>query len=510
MEKDLVILKLDDLFNRELKPSDKPAEADLVAILEGYHIAGGTSGCLAVLRTMRECAITPSRSQYAMVLTLACNKRMVNMIYSVAEEMRLSGLEDTNENYESFFNMLLVCLGKTNQVEMVYSVYVEMRERGLVPRQQGAHETIARLVWIGDIDTALHILQESIDSAITFDWRTYMDILASASFYMHHKAYKLAYDQLITVFGVHITKGEYDAGLSIASKAGDYKLATSILETLGRTKYPIRGREYEALFDALLVCERWGTAFRVLGNMRKTGYGKTASTLRTLVRALTTKPEKIEQFVSEAYEELLTASKWMPELLDTVTLNALVKALAQSVHVEAAFEKLTEWFDTHSVKRDIETYVAILAGCLNNKGDLRIAEMALSMMLDVDQLEPTKEIYELMIRISLKQFNYEDAFVYLDSMKAQKMAPEWPTYASIVRRCASVRDPRAKVALEEMRKLGYVIPASLERYALPERTSASANSGNRRPPMHGRSYEKSNSNQAATLKDILGTDAFRI
>ncbi|KAJ2861528.1 hypothetical protein GGI22_002435 [Coemansia erecta] len=508
VEKELVKKKLDDLFNRELKPSNNPARSDLDAILEGYYIAGSTSGCLTVLRTMRECDITPSRSQYKMVLTLACSKKRVQIIYSVAEEMRLAGLEDTNENYESFFNILLLCLGKVRQDEMMYSVYLEMRERGLVPSYPGAHETIVGLAWVGEMDLALQVLQESIDNSIAFTWRTYMDILASASFYMHHKAYKLAYTQLLTVFGLHITKGEYDAGLSIASRVGDYKLATSILEALGRTKYPIRGREYEALFDSLLVCKQWGAAFRVLGNMRKAEYGKTAKTLRTLVRALTMEPEKTEKLVGKAYEELLKASRWMPELLDTITLNAFVGALAQSGYVEAAFMKLSEWFDTHSIKRSIETYVAILAGCVNNKGNSKVAEMALGMMLDVDKFEPTKDIYELMIRISLKKFNYEDAFVYLDSMKAQKMAPDWLTYASIVRRCANVRDPRAKVALEEMRSLGYVITASLEHHVASRGTHANTNYDNRGPE-HGRSHKEDNSSQMAALDDILGADVFR-
>ncbi|KAJ2213233.1 hypothetical protein EV179_004020 [Coemansia sp. RSA 487] len=512
-EKDAVHRRLDDLLDRELMPKDNPAEADLVAFLEGYHSIGSTLGCIKVLRKMRECDITPTPPQYAMVLNLACGKYQVRTIYTVAEEMRLAGLEDTNENYESFFNSLLTCLGNCNQSEMAYAVYTEMRERGLTPRHQGSHSIIVSLAKIGEIDLALQILQESVGSSITFDWKTYMGILVNASFYMHHKAYKLAFDQLTTVFGVQLTKGDYDYGLSIASKAGDYKLATSILESLGRLGYPIREREYEALFDSLIVSKKWETAFKVVGNMRQTGYGKTSRTLRTLVRELTAKPAQTERLVAEAYEAMLETSSTVPAILDTSTLNALVLSLALSVRVEAAFTRMNEWFDKHSVKRNIETYEGLLTGCGKSKGNKTVAEKTLGMMLDVDKLEPTKEIYELMIRVSLKQFNYEDAFVYLESMKAQKMAPGWPTYASIVRRCANVRDPRAKVALDEMRELGYTVTSALENYVAFNYKSGKGAYGDNDDgsdmPEHSWSG-KADKDKTATLKDILGADAFKL
>ncbi|KAJ2555901.1 hypothetical protein EV175_002162, partial [Coemansia sp. RSA 1933] len=518
-EKEAVQARLDALFKRKIMPIDKPAKADLVAVLEGYYNIGSTNGCIKVLQKTRECNMVPSRAQYAMVLKLAAGKYQVQSIYKVAEEMRLAGLEDTNENYESFFNALLVCLGSCNQIEMAYSVYMEMYGRGLVPRQQGAHTTIVGLARIGEIDVALRILRESISSSITFDWSTYIGILSNASFHMHYNGYKLAFEQLNTVFGVQLTKGDYDAGLSIASIVGDYKLATSILETLGRLGYPIRNQEYEALFDSLLVTNRWETAFKVVGNMRQTGYGKTPMTLRTLVWALAADPDETEKLVDEAYAAMLKTSAEMPEILDTITLNALVEALAQAGYIVKAFENMNTWFYQHSVKRNVETYVGILTSCSRSKGTKTIAENVLAMMLDVDKLEPTKDVYELMIRISLRQFNYEDAFVYLESMKAQRMVPKRATYLAIARRCANVRDPRAKVALEEMRQLGYAVPSTLERQA----SSANARNRDNGDDDDDGSYDavqtRRNSQKMDTtsgsdqsvdgLTDILGSDAFK-
>ncbi len=66
-----------------------------------------------------------------------------------------------------------------------------------------------------------------------------------------------------------------------------------------------------------------------------------------------------------------------------------------------------------------------------------------------------------MIYLCLTQETYEDAFFYLEEMKAAGHVPPIRTYAKIIRRCIGANDPRYKMALEEMGEIGYSAPKSL-------------------------------------------------
>ncbi|KAI9501327.1 hypothetical protein GGI25_004109 [Coemansia spiralis] len=508
--------KLDGLYDKVRKKDVALTGADYEAFIDGYHFVQSVEGCLRALRDMNKHGFPPSISQYTMVLKLAANKHRVTTIYLIAQEMQLAGIEDTKENYAPFFSSLLLCLGKTGQIENSYAVYLEMIERGIVPGSEEIHYVITGLATIGEIDLALQILRESLGRSVAFNQKTYMHTLANAGFYMHHEAYKLCYDQLTTVFGAQITAGDCEAGLSIAARNGDSTLAADILQRLDTAGYPLQEFHFEALFDALLFCKKWDLAFKVLDNMRQAGYGKSSKSLRTLTRALTTTRDEAEELAEEVFTRLVNSQKTMPDVVDTNVLNAMVSGLASSKCVEAAASCVVSWFNRLGISRDADSYVGVLKACAES-GNKTIAERMLTMLLDTDGLEPTKEVYELMIHTVLNQINYEDAFVYLDTMKAQDMVPEWSTYAHIVRRCAKVRDPRAQTALGEMRSLGYVVTPALESYASTygrnpryaeavsefERFGTAAGS-------EGSAKKDSKDSGRITLEDILGADAFKI
>ncbi|KAI8320164.1 hypothetical protein GQ54DRAFT_240859, partial [Martensiomyces pterosporus] len=349
------------------------------------------------------------------------------------------------------------------QTEHAYSVYLEMRHRGMTPQRNGYHELVLRLGETGEVGLALDAMQEALDNAMSFEQSTYLGLLRSSGSFMHYDAYRFCYTQLTTVFGSQLTEGDYEAGLAIAARQGDVKLAKDILRRLEMANYYLEEYHFEPLFESLVASKQWAAAFRVLHMMREANFGTTPATLRNLTRALTVDKEQAEELIEGVFALLAENRASIPQAVNTTTINALVAALAHSGCVEAAADRLDRWFSRLDLKRDINTYVRVLEGCDKTK-NLMAAEAAMTKLLDEDKLQPTKAVYELLIHISLNQFNYEDAFVYLESMKAHSMLPEWKTYSSIVRRCARVRDPRAKIALEEMRSLGYVVTPLLQSF----------------------------------------------
>ncbi|KAJ2712204.1 hypothetical protein H4R19_002878, partial [Coemansia spiralis] len=192
----------------------------------------------------------------------------------------------------------------------------------------------------------------------------------------------------------------------------------------------------------------------------------------------------------------------LPHVADAVTLNALLAGLAQSGHVEAAAKRMGTWFTQLGIARTVESYTAVLAGCVQRRNKT-VGEVLLARLVDEDRLAPSQDVYELMLHLSLAQHSYEDAFVYLETVKAEGMAPGWRTYAAIVRRCARVRDPRAQAAIREMRQLGYVVTPQLLRF-VRSHSVRSAEPSPREPP------SPSGRPEPTSLKDILGVDAFTL
>ncbi|KAJ1966505.1 hypothetical protein GGI12_000003 [Dipsacomyces acuminosporus] len=507
--------QLDQLFSKLRADNVQLTRAQYAEFIEGYSITKDIKGCLSVLREMRENSITPTLAQYNLVLKMAADDGYIKAIYDAGEEMRIAGIRDTDSNYLSFFNQLLVCLGRCAHTEHAYSVYLEMKQRGLVPQRNGYHELILKLGDIGEVGLAFDALQEALGNAMSFEQSTYLGLLRSAGTAMHYDAYRFCYTQLTTVFGSQLTEGDYEAGLSIGARQGDLSLVKDIVRRLEQSNYYLEEYHFEPLFECLVTNRQWSAAFKALHMMREGSLGTTPATLRNLTRALAAEPAQAEELVDSVFALLVDNRADFPKAADTTTVNALIRALAHSGCLDAAIDRLDRWYPQLDLKRDIDTYVYLLEGCAKMK-NMDVAEAAMTKLLDSDRLQPNKKVYELMIHVSLNQFNYEDAFVYLESMKAHHMLPDWKTYSKIVRRCARVRDPRAKIALEEMRSLGYVVTPLLQAFASTSGKSV------RHAPSPKRSHanldDKQESSKAGgssaddifDLSDLLSRDSFKL
>ncbi|KAJ1728708.1 hypothetical protein LPJ61_003889 [Coemansia biformis] len=494
--------QLDGLYERA-RAAGRLTRADYAAFLEGYNEMRDARSCVAVLRAMRESGERPGEAQFAMVLKSAADQRRAAVIFEVGEEMQLAGVEDAGSNYVTFFNNLLACLGGCGQIEHAYAVYLEMLERRLTPQRAGCHALVVGLGQVDEVELALEVLRESLGRGVAFGSETYLGLLSSASKRMHHAAYRFCYEQLTTVFEAQVTEGDYLGGLDVAARSGDIALASDVVRRLKALGYPLREPHFEPLFDALVMRHQWGAALRVLSTMREVGYGRTQATLRTLVRQLAADAERTVALCGDVFVEVAEAAARgeLPRVADAVTLNALLAGLAQAGHVESAAKQLDVWFSRLAIRRNVDSYVAVLSGCLERRNKT-VAEVLLAKLVDDDRLVPTQEIYELMVHLSLAQHSYEDAFVYLETMKADGMAPSWRVYAAIVRRCARVRDPRAQTAIREMRHLGYAVTPQLLEYVR----------SHSRPPRPAPAADQPPSAAPAepSLLDILDAEVFTL
>lgn len=431
--------------------------AELNSFFEGFYLTEAPRQLLAVLQDLRRLDHQPSPTQYNLAMRLAADHRQPHLVHDIGEEMRRASTDD----YQMFYGHLINALLRAQQPEHAYAVYLEMMaHRRLVLQQEGYRQLIEGLSDINEIDLALNLLKEGQSHSYAFSPTTHLSLLRGAGRSMHYQAYRHCFGQLTGVFGTQLTEGDFEYGLALAAKERDTEMASEILERMKGAGFLLLEQHFEPLLETLVYRHKWFAAFRTLSMMRQAKLGRGPSTLRPLVRAvaaLTDGKKTVEEMADFVHSILVKSGEKSRGALDTVTLNALLRGLSMSGRPQAALDRL-RWV----AAPDIHSYEAVMDGCLLTKNK-PVAEKCLSQLID-GALAPSRQIYQQMIQICLNQFNYEDAFVYLEAMKAHQMVADWTTYSMLVRRCARVKDPRATVALDEMRSLGYPATESLMQF----------------------------------------------
>lgn len=116
----------------------------------------------------------------------------------------------------------------------------------------------------------------------------------------------------------------------------------------------------------------------------------------------------------------------------------------------------------YGLSATVETYNLLLSACIGAShrelGDHIIADMKKA------GIRADAGTYERLVLLCLTQNMFEDAFFYLEEMKGHKLLPTYGIYDAIIRKCVSVGDTRFKLALDEMKQVGYQPSASLNRF----------------------------------------------
>jgi pentatricopeptide repeat protein len=145
--------------------------------------------------------------------------------------------------------------------------------------------------------------------------------------------------------------------------------------------------------------------------------------------------------------------------VDIEALDLMIRAAVSLGDLQRAVG-IYKAYPDFNVKPTVETYNLLIANCVTAShrelGDRLLVEMAGA------GVKPDMQTYENLICLCLTQSTYEDAFFYLEEMKAN-YRPSIHVYETLVRTCFEAGDVRYKLALEEMRECGYVPSQDLQR-----------------------------------------------
>ncbi len=175
------------------------------------------------------------------------------------------------------------------------------------------------------------------------------------------------------------------------------------------------------------------------------------STTGTTPSIETTKP--ISEYLGQDVEKIDFAWRLIEELhkeghqLNIAGPQAVISAAVASGDLPRALAFYKALPDI-SFSPDLHIFNHLLQGCVQaadrQMGDHLLAE------LKTAKVKPNQTTYENIIYLCLTQPVYEDAFFYLEEMKAMGFKPPPSIYAALVETCLSSNDTLSQIALQEM------------------------------------------------------------
>ncbi|OLY85112.1 Protein Rf1, mitochondrial [Smittium mucronatum] len=248
--------------------------------------------------------------------------------------------------------------------------------------------------------------------------------------------------------------------LETASRNANPSLAADALRILDQKGFLMRDFYLEPLLESFIRTNDIDRILETLHLMRLSDMGKGKTTL-TLLSAELSKDINSPSFSPQIFfDSMVKFREVYPLTVDTITLNSLLKAYIISGEIPVAINKMDSWFSQLEIKKNSDTYSMLLSGCVTKKNTYaakQIFDYMVNPKDNQEKIKPNQEAYESMILVSLTQSKYENAFVYLEAMKANGFIPSRHVYSSLVKKCEIHGDHRQEAVINEMKLFGYPI-----------------------------------------------------
>lgn len=142
--------------------------------------------------------------------------------------------------------------------------------------------------------------------------------------------------------------------------------------------------------------------------------------------------------------------------VDLAVFNALIHAAGRIGDLQRA--RATQLAASElGLTPDQDTFNLVLAACASTR-HRDLAQTVLAEMSDAG-FSPNASTYDSLVRLALGQTEYEDAFYYLEKMKADGIKPPRDLYKSIGMKCVANDDKRYTLVEDEMEAVGYGRPS---------------------------------------------------
>ncbi|KAL7273513.1 hypothetical protein RUND412_003629 [Rhizina undulata] len=391
---------------------------------------------------MKSLTISPDARIYHNLLRLLSNSPDYIKRAEIIEEMKIRWYKLSDDSWQ----WIILGYLKDGHLEMALEI---IDERPEVIALSTYEETIKALCKLGEADEAYKLTCKAIGTQFEnreLSAALYYELLVASAKELHLEATKFAWKKVIETERFTPDDGLCLLVLHTAARNGDPMLATDVFRILAQRATRLEEHHYAALIETYTVTGDISSALSVLSLMVDAGVLPSRNTARSISLKLAESAEAVDGAFT-----ILQEMKENGKEVEISMFNAVVAAAVQRNDLMGAF-KLYSRISELDLQPVLDTFNILLKGAaLEGRKD--VALFVIGEMRE-RAIVPTVRTYEHLIKMSLNQADYDDAFGYLEEMKNIGFWVRGTVYRWILEKCLENEDPRAAIVVREMRDKG--------------------------------------------------------
>ncbi|KAI6157784.1 hypothetical protein BKA82DRAFT_4061395 [Pisolithus tinctorius] len=451
--------------------------------------------CLRLVREMKRERVKPDLTIYNSLLACIAEEGLPLEAWAVIDDMIAVGILPDRQSYHHVLHA-----SRWSPLEATWETLEKMVDRGVPPNEQTYALIIKRITTTEGVELALQFMHEmakrgftsdltatqdviklaahlnfprlAIDIAQNFeahsvrriDSEAWISCLVSSAELFYADGVQKCWEKAIHEMNLTPDEGTCIAVLHTCARHGLADLATDVIRVLRSIGVDWQEHHFAPLLEAFARVGKLKEAFGTLHLLRSNGIVPLPETTQPITDILKGDVDAVDG-VWKILDELRDEG----HTIDAAAINTVIEAsiaLGDLQRAVGAYKAFREY----ASKPDVETFNHLLQGCINTCH----RELGDKLLLDLKQanVRPNALTYERTILLCLTQPTYEDAFFYLEEMKAQKIVPPLRVYDAIIRTCVVAGDSRYSLALAELEQCGYTLSRGLIRFVAANRSSS--------------------------------------
>ncbi|KAF4620466.1 hypothetical protein D9613_000620 [Agrocybe pediades] len=397
----------------------------------------------AIFDDMLQRGIQPTPVLFSHLIHAQRDRPATNLWYAL-ERMKHYGMKPNASVYTS----IITCLVNESNIETVLRVFFMMKKEGIVPELSAAQAAIILAAECGYSQLAIEIAKyfEAV-SVRRLESSAWIACLSSASRNLYVEGVSTCWPIVVNEFAHTPNEGICLAVLSTAARHGLPELAMDVLRVLKNGNIEWQEYHFAALIEAFCRNDQLKEALTTPRLMRTNGI-EPADTTTSFIFECIKRDVDVLDSATTMIDEIYAADG----SVDIDALKVVVRASIFLGDLQRAVG-IYKSFSDYDLEPDLAVFNLLLEGCVTAQhrplGDLLLTDMK------KHKVQPNEETYKNMIRLCLTQTVYEDAFYYLEEMKAAGYVPPREIYVALSEKCISAEDSRSHMVLQEMRECGY-------------------------------------------------------
>ncbi|KAJ3992641.1 hypothetical protein F5050DRAFT_1787455 [Lentinula boryana] len=397
----------------------------------------------AIFEDMKSYGIKPDVKTFN-ALIVAHQHRNSSYLWPIIRAMEEMGVEPNAATY----SLIITYFASAKNIEAALRYFHAMKRKGIEPELRTLQLIVQAAADSGHARLALDVLNAfESDSVRRLESDVWINCLTASASCLWKDGVIECWKYVVQELNLSPGEGLCMAVLHTAARHGLPDLATDVFRVLRLTGVPLQERHVAPLIEAFCRAGQVKEAFMTVDIMQET----IPILPSTLLPILDHVKKNIDTFDS-TWALMDEIHKERP--LQLSSLNIIVRAAIALGDLQRAVGAYKS-FPDYNIKADRDTFHLLLEGTVAARHQA-LGDRILQDMKEA-QIIFDSRTYELMIDLAITQETYEEAFQYLEEMKAAGFKPVASTYKALVNRCALEGDPRYTIALEEMEEMGYEV-----------------------------------------------------